>query len=64
MERNTSSIKNKLSKYDLDEKILKKLLKHITNYQEYINVDPIKEIGDPISLNISIKFNYDDKNLM
>jgi hypothetical protein len=56
-------IKKQLAKYITDEKILKELSNHMTNYTECIEIDPVKNIGDPIDININVKYNYDGEKV-
>lgn len=54
-------ITNKLKKYNISKSIIKQLLDHISYFEEHIDKNNIKEIGDRILLNISITYIFDNK---
>ena len=57
----SSSFKKLVKKYEVDKKTISRLAKKISDYNECIEVSPVKNIGDPIIIDISISYLYDDE---
>lgn len=50
-----------LSKFNLSKDELKELLKHLTSYKEIIKLHKIRRIGDPLCIDISIVYVFDNE---
>lgn len=55
-----STMSEKLSKYRFTSIITKKLLKHLTEFEEYIDVPCVKTLGEIADPTISIEYTFDE----